>query len=186
MNKPNGYDAAEAREGGFRQPAAGPVILGVTRVYVQKNKNQEDQLVLFLDIAAGPFKNFFRQQSERFNADRYLRFYQNVEGESLSHFKGVITAFEESNVGFKFDWNEETLVHKKIGGNLREEEFMRRDNSIGTNLRVAYLCSIRSVEAGEHKVQPVKKLVQKQDLSGFDAPPPDDFNQVPPQENLPF
>jgi hypothetical protein len=180
MKKPDGYDQSEAKDGVFKRPSAGPCILGVTNATTQKNKNQEQQLVLFLDIAEGEFKNFYRQQGERFNKKQYLRFYQNTEGKSLPHFKGIVLAFEESNQGFKFDFDESTLVKRRIGANLREEEYVRtKDGAIGTNLRVAYLCSVRSVVEGKHKVLPIKKLARQEpgDDDEFEPPPQDEFDQ---------
>lgn len=178
MRKPEHYDEAEAIKGGFREPSAGPCILWIVKANVQKNKNGEQQLVLFLDIAEAEFKNFYRRQTERFNKNRYLRFWQNTEGKSLPHFKGLIKSIEEGNPGYTFDFNEATLLHKKIGGNLREEEYLRTDGTVGTSLRVAYLCSIRSVLAGEYKVLPVKKLQNSQQREpGIDDIPPEDYNQ---------
>ena len=179
MRKPNGYDQSEAIEGGIKSPKAGPCILGVVNAFIQNNKNSEQQLVLFIDIAEGEFKNYYRRQTDRFNKNRYLRFYQNTEGKGTPYFKGIISAIEESNPGYRFDWNESTLVHKVLGGNLREEEYIRSsDSTIGTVLRVAYLCSKRTILEGGHKVLPVKKIQQKIQLEpDVDDIPPDDFNQ---------
>lgn len=181
MRKPNGYDDSEAIEGGFRSPQAGPCIMGVAKVTTQNNRNGEQQLLLFLDIAEGEFKNFYRRQGERFQNDKYLRFWQNTEGKSLPHFKGLIKSFEESNSRFVFNFDESMLVHKKIGANLREKEYVRSsDGTIGTYLKVAYLCSTRSVLEGKHKVLPVEKLSQQNDQQrepGIDDIPPEDYNQ---------
>jgi len=181
MRKPDNFDDAEAREGGFREPHARPCVLGIVRVNIEI-KSGEQRAIFFLDIAEGEFKNYYRRQSERFNKNRYLRFYQNTEGKGLPYFKGIINAIEEGNDGYKFDWDESTLAHKKIGGNLREEEYIRTsDGTIGTNLRVAYLCSIRSVLAGEHKVLTIKKLAQQQAREpGVDDIPPEDYDQTSP------
>ena len=179
MRKPDGYDRSKAIEGGYRDPEAGPCILGIVNTNIRNNRNGEQQLVLFLDIAEGEFKNHFTRMSKRLNKNCYLRFYQNTEGDSTPHFKGIIAAIERGNQGFQFDWNESTLIKKKIGGNLREEEYLRRDGTVGTALRVAYLCSIETVLAGKHKVLSVKKLPQRgyEREPGVDDIPPDDFNQ---------
>ena len=41
-----------------------------------------------------------------------------------SFFKGFITAVEESNPTFKWDWNEQKLKGQRIGVVLREEEYI--------------------------------------------------------------
>ncbi len=153
------------------------------KVQLGKSKEGESQVIFFFDIAEGELKNFYRRQTERFKKNRFLRVYQNTEGKGLPHFKGIIQAIEEGNPPYKFDFNEAGLLHKKIGANLREEEYYREsDGTIGTSMRVAYLCSIRSVQAGEHKVLPVKKLAQKQNKQPGDdgeESQPYDFDQTP-------
>lgn len=183
MLKPEGYDSSDAVEGGFRKPL-GPQILGVTGVMIQKNKDQQQQLVLQLDIAEGEFKNYYRKKGERDNKNRYLRFYQNTEGKSLPHFKGLVKAFEEGN-NFTFSFNETELLRKKIGGVLREEEYQKNpDSDIIIVTKVAYLCSVRSIEAGEHKPLGLKKLSKNQPIGdmGFDPPPEEHYDQRPPEE----
>ena len=191
MRKPDGFEDSEAREGGFKQPAPGPCILKVENATIQfAEKDNTQVLYLRLDIAEGPFKGFYQRQSEQFNNDRLLRFYQGTEGKSLPHFKGIILAFEEGNAPFKFQWNEGDLVGKKIGANLREHEwFSVKKQEIIPILKVEYLCSIRSVMAGEHKAMSIKKLKAQpgtQGDMGFSDPPPNDFDQRQPEENLPF
>jgi hypothetical protein len=189
MHKPEGYDGSDAREGGFREPAAGPCVLGIINAAAEVSSHGNAQLVFHLDIAEGTFKNHFRARGERFNGNFYMRHYQGTEGKSLPYFKGLIKAIEESNPGYKFDFNEGTLVHKLVGGNLREEEYAKRDGTVGTRLKPAYLCSVDSIRKGGHKVLPIKKLPRAEgpgDDTGFDAPPPDDFDQTPPQDDLPF
>ncbi|MFA5714969.1 MAG: hypothetical protein WC998_04480 [Candidatus Paceibacterota bacterium] len=171
FRKPAGYDDAEAVSGGFQEPKAGPCVLGIVHAEVNI-KDGEQQLVLQLDIAAGPFKNYYSKQSKRFDKNRLLRVWQNVEGKGTPYFKGLIKAIEESNEGFtfRFEDGEQVLEKKLVGGNLREEEYMKSDGvTVGTSLRVGYLCSIGSIERGEHKVMLVKKLKVQTD----------DYNQAP-------
>ena len=190
MRKPDGFDSAEAKEGGFREPAAGPCILGIVRAVAGNSDKGNPQLIFDLDIAEGAFKNHYREKGEKFNGNYYLKHWQGTEGNGLPFFKGLIKAIEESNPGFVFDFNEELLSHKLIGANLREEEYIKKsDNSIGTRLKPAYLCSVQSIREGRYKVLPIKRLVHKDvpegDL-GFGEPPPEDFDQTPPKTNLPF
>jgi len=189
MRKPDGFDNSPTREGGFKQPPAGPCVLGIVRATVENSSHGNQQIILFLDIAEGPFKNFFRGTGERFGRDAYMRHYQGTEGKSLPFFKGLIKAIEESNPPFKFDFNEGLLSRKLIGGNLREEEYAKKDGTVGIRLRPAYLCSVQSIREGGHKVQPVKKLAVSRepgDDADFAPPPPDNFDQTPPQDDLPF
>jgi hypothetical protein len=38
-------------------------------------------------------------------------------------FKGMVTAFEKSNPGYVWDWNENSLVNKQVGILFRNEEW---------------------------------------------------------------
>lgn len=158
MLKPIGYDTAEVTLPGIRLPKAGPVILGIKTAVVDVGRNNYEYLLLFLDIAEGPFKNFYREQSERWNRRRYLRHFQSTGGAATPYFKGFISAVESSNPGYTFHFDEKSLVGKKIGGNLRDTEYRRRDGTIGMALRVAYLCSVISIKAGEHRALAPKRL----------------------------
>jgi hypothetical protein len=189
MHKPEGFDSADTREGGFREPPAGPCIMGIVRAVAGKSNNQNDQLVFDLDIAEGAFKNHYREKGVKFNGNFYLRHYQGTDGKSLPYFKGLIKAIEESNPGYKFDFNEGALSRKLIGANLREEEYVKKsDGSIATRLKPAYLCSVESIRKGGHKVLPLKKLPKHEPGvdEEFAPPPPDEFDQRPPQDDLLF
>jgi hypothetical protein len=187
MRKPDGYDGAEAKNAGFREPVAGPCILGIIRATAGKSDNGNPQLTIELDIADGPFKNFYREKSERFNQSWYLKHWQGTEGKSIPYFKGLIVAIEESNPGYKFDFNEATLSRKLIGGNLREEEYAKKDGSIGVRMKIAYLCSLQSVTTGGHKVLPTKKLVSAASREpGVDDIPPENYDQRQPEGPMPF
>jgi hypothetical protein len=186
MRKPDGYDAAEARETGFREPPAGPYILGIVRAVSQKSAKQNEQIILELDIAEGSFKNHFRKKGEKFNGNFYLKHYQNTEGLGLPFFKGMICEIEKSNPGYVFDFNEATLSRKLIGANLREEQYLKRSGETGANLKAVYLCSVQSIREGGHKVYPPKLLEPRTPGDDFEPPPPDNFNQTSPKDDLPF
>ena len=167
LNKPAGYDSAEAIEGGFREPKPGPCILGVVKCDLEEKTDLEtnqryQQLAFQLDIASGPLKNYYSMQGKKFQKNRLLRVWQKIDGDSLPHFKGLIGAFERSNPGFKFEFDEKSLEKKLIGANLRAEEYDKNgDIVISPFLKVAYLCSVESANNGEHRVLPVKKLKHK-------------------------
>lgn len=186
MRIPQGYDVSEARESGFREPKAGPCVLIIERMIVEI-KNGEQRAIFYLDIADGEFSGHFKKLSEKFDKNRLLRYYQNTEGKGTPYFKGIMKAIENEN-SFTFDWDESKLHGKRVGGNLREEEYMNRDGGIATALRVAYLCSIRSVMNGEHKVLPVKKLrlEAEEPEYNYDQRRPDE-DELPHSDNdLPF
>lgn len=175
MNKPNGYDAAQATtfEGGG-MPLPGAYVLGIISAECKESRSGNEMLVLSLDIVEGQYKNNYRNLGERLKKDCLLKHYRVTDTEqSLPYFKGDIKAIEESNPGFKFNFDEKTLRGKYVGGMLREEEYEKSDGTIATVLKIAFLCSVEKVKSGT-LVTPKKKefdgYVPHQSTSTDDLP----------------
>jgi hypothetical protein len=84
-------------------------------------------------------------------------YYQTVKESDLRYFKGFITAIEQSNTGFKWDWDEKKLVGKLFGGIFGEEEFTGNDGEVKTSVKCRYAASISKIKEGV-KIPEVKKL----------------------------
>lgn len=150
MQKPDGYDGAQAATGGQRpKPPAGGHVLGVVRVEETKSRDGEEMIVLYLDIARGEFKNYYRELGERLKKDVFLRYYQLTQSKkSIPFLKGMIQSFEKSNPGFDWQWEAQALTRRLVGANLREEEYENKEGKRGLGLKIVHLCSIESVDAG--------------------------------------
>jgi hypothetical protein len=150
MEKPVGYDDTPAKQGGvFENPEAGGYVLGIVNAEMSKTKEaQKNMLILSLDIAEGKFKNFYRELSLKLEKDCYLKNYLVCEGDNVPFFKGAITSIEHSNTGFKFNFDEKTLVKKLVGANLREEEYINGKGETKTILKIAYMCGVDTVKKG--------------------------------------
>ena len=138
MKKFNGYDEIKAYQEKERLPRG---------AYILKILNAEEVtnsfgtvLVFSFDIAEGEFKDFYRQDyNNQFQEDKkwkgtYRLFEPREDGSqrdawTKSKFKGVMTAFEESNPGYHFDWDEKKLVGKLIGGLFINKEWEMGDRS---------------------------------------------------------
>lgn len=82
--------------------------------------------------------------------------YYSLKEENYGMLKGMITAVENSNSGFKFDMDETKLAGKKIAGVFGWEEYEKQDGSIGVATK---LVQIRSLDKlNEIKIPRVKKL----------------------------
>ena len=93
------------------------------------NHNQETGKNTFkvaVDIATGEYNDYFKRRFDNNtnpdkkwdnNAVRYLAY----EGDNVAYFKGFITCIENSNVGYKWDWDETKLKGKKICGVFQYE-----------------------------------------------------------------
>ena len=104
-----------------------------------------------VDIASGEYKDYFlkRYQSNTTpdkkwdnNAVRYLAF----EGDNVSYFKGFITCVENSNNGYKWDWDETKLAGKKICGVFQYEEYENQEGKHGVKVRLNKFRSLDKIK----------------------------------------
>ena len=108
------------------------------------NHNEQsgkDTFKVSVDIASGEFKDYFRKMYENDtridrkwnnNAVRYLAY----QGDNASYFKGFLTSVENSNPGYKWDWDESKLKGKKICGVFQYEEYEKQDGTKGVKVRL--------------------------------------------------
>ena len=184
MQKPQGYETAEVREyQGFNSPAPGAYILGIVSAEATQSKSGNDMLVLSLDIADGEFKGHYRRKQEQFGGSKLLKHRRVTSTEtSLPYFKGDIKAIEESNNGFKFDFDESKLRGKFVGGMLGEKEFEGRDGEIATTLEVSFLCSVEKVRRGDLAIPKIKRLDGSKTAANYSGHEPVQMTE----EDLPF
>ena len=109
-----------------------------------ENHNEQSgktTLKVMVDIASGEYKDYFKKRYDSNtaidrrwdnNATKYLAF----EGENTSFFKGFITIVENSNVGYKWNWEESTLRDKKLVGVFQYEEYEKQDGTRGIKVRL--------------------------------------------------
>ena len=108
------------------------------------NHNEEtgkNTLKISIDIASGEYKDYFLKAYEtdtrvdrkwNNNAVRYIAY----EGDNVAFFKGFITIVENSNVGYKWNWEESTLKGKKLVGVFQYEEYEKQDGTRGIKVRL--------------------------------------------------
>lgn len=163
MIKPTGYDETQAFTGESMTLPPGGYVCKIIAAKEEKSKRGASMLVIAFDICEGQYDDFYGSKHaaviERNPAAKWPGvFYQLTEGASLPYFKGMITAIEESNPGYKWNWDEKTLTGKKFGGVFGREEFETQD---GRLLMVTKLFYIRSVEAVRKGVEaPADKLLE--------------------------
>ena len=115
-----------------------------------ENHNEQSgktTLKVMVDIASGEYKDYFKKRYDSNtaidrkwdnNATKYLAF----EGENTSFFKGFITIVENSNVGYKWTWEESTLRDKKLVGVFQYEEYEKQDGTKGIKVRLTKFRSL--------------------------------------------
>ena len=114
------------------------------------NHNEEtgkNTLKISIDIASGEYKDYFLKAYEtdtrvdrkwNNNAIRYIAY----EGDNVAFFKGFITTVENSNVGYKWNWEESTLKGKKVCGVFQYEEYEKQDGTKGIKVRLSKFRSL--------------------------------------------
>ena len=129
-----------------------------------------------VDIANGEFKDYFKKRYDANtnedkkwdnNAVRYLAY----EGDNASYFKGFITCVENSNVGYKWDWDEKTLKGKKICGVFQYEEYEKQDGSRAVKVRLNKFRSLDKMKEAKENLSDSVKLLSGSYMSI------DDYNE---------
>lgn len=128
-----------------------------------------------VDIANGEFKDYFKKRFDANtnedkkwdnNAVRYLAY----EGDNVAYFKGFITCVENSNPGYKWNWDETTLKGKKICGVFQYEEYEKQDGTRNVKVRLNKFRSMDKIK--EVEVSDSVRLLDGSYLSI------DDYNEV--------
>ena len=130
-----------------------------------ENHNEQSgktTLKVMVDIASGEYKDYFKKRYDSNiaidrkwdnNATKYLAF----EGENTSYFKGFITTVENSNVGYKWNWDETTLRDKKVVGVFQYEQYEKQDGTRGIKVRLTKFRSLDKL--GEIEVSDSIKML---------------------------
>lgn len=170
MQKPGNWDNTQAKTSGFTNLEPGPQILGIVAVVGTISKSNSEMLVLSLDIAHGEFKNHYSKMSNRLEKECYLKMYMSTSETGLPFFKGNIEIIEKCNKGYKWNWDENSLRGKFIGGNLRNEEYVNQTSGeVKEILKIDSFCTIEDIRDGKIKTLDTKKLPKQTSSYGESA-----------------
>lgn len=201
INKPSNWDSVTALSE-YQKLPVGAYVCTIKQAVTQKNDYGE-QLCVLIDISAGEWagyyqENFDRNQREDKKWKGVLRLWVPKDDGSdkdewtKSILKGFVTAVEESNRGFVWNWDERTLVKKEIGVLFRNEEWEWNGKS-GWTARPFRAISVDSVEDGSYTIPKDKPLRNKTeavpDYTGYASPatPAPEFSMLEDEDaQLPF
>ena len=150
------------------------------------NHNEQsgkDTFKVSVDIASGEYKDYFQKMYEadtridrkwNNNAVRYLAF----TGDNVAYFKGFLTVIENSNIGYKWDWDETKLKGKKVCGVFQYEEYEKQDGTKGVKVRLSKFRSLDKMK--DIEVSDNVKLLNGSYMSI------DDYNERKEESNDPF
>lgn len=179
MERINGWDTVEAK--GMEDFKILPIgayecIIKDARIHTNK-ENGKETLKVSVDIVSGEYKDYFQKRYDNNtnkdkkwdnNAVKYLAF----QSENVSYFKGFITCVENSNVGYKWNWDETSLKNKKICGIFQYEEYEKLDGSKAVKVR---LNKFRSLDKMKEAIENLSDSVRLLNGSYMSI---DDYNET--------
>ena len=198
MKKLNGYEAAQTYSDQERLPVGG-YVLKILDVKYQEN-SWGDVIILSFDIEEGEHKGFYAanyraqtQEDKKWKGTYRLRVPKDDGSEqdnwTMRRFKTVISNFEESNQGYHWNWDEQTLKGKLIGAlfNNKEYSFNGREGFF-TNCHS--LVTVEKIRSGKFEIPADTLLKDKpapKNMAGA-TPDADGFMNIPDgiDEDLPF
>jgi hypothetical protein len=161
IKKPENYDNV-----GIKQvlEAGGYVLKIVKTEYVPS----KEYVRLFVDIAEGPFANYFANRTYNgewsLDAIKYLSL-KNTEG-AIKALKSDVTAIENSN-NFTWDWEEKSLVGKLVGGVFGKIQYQANDGTLKFKVKLDRLRSVDKIRSGDFIV-PEPKLLDLSETGSAD------------------
>lgn len=193
IKKPNAWDEVSVFEDRPKLPA-GAYICKIKKA-VQQSNPYGNQLCVLFDISDGEFKDYYSNEFKTNLAEdkKYkgvLKVWLPTDDGSdkdkttISKLKGFIKSVEDSNVGFSWDWNEDSLKGRSIGILMRNEEWEFNGKS-GWTVRPFIALSTGRVEAGNYTIPADKALANK--TADVPVAPAEVFSQTDNSDGeLPF
>lgn len=144
-----------------KRVTAGVYICRITKV---EDYPDREYLKVFYDIIEGEFAGYYEKTRSEHPDWLWMGAYvKSYKPTALPMFKRFCSAVSKSNAGFVFDGNinsdERTLVGKKIGLVLGEEEYYANDGNKRTRTYVAREFPVD--QADSQKVPELKALIEE-------------------------
>lgn len=181
------YNNTQAFDGEYETLPTGGHIMTIVGTKID-SYDWGDMLILAIDIAEGEHKGFYQRQYDRRKQDnpnaKWAGTYRqgipkddgsDKDNKTKGFFKGMITCIEKSNPGYTWNWDEKSLVGKKIGGVFGQEEFRGDDGQVRLATKCMYLRTIDAINRGVEAPK-VKRL---QETAKQQFPEPDNDTTLP-------
>lgn len=178
INRPKNWD--DVREFSDRPKLpVGAYVCKVKRAVVQ-SMDYGDQLCVLFDIVDGEYAGFYQddfdanQQQDKKWKGVLRQFIPKDDGSEKDEwtkraFKGMVTAFENSNRGFVWNWNEKELAGKEVGIIFRNEEW-EYNGKTGWTVRPFRATSVDNVADGNYTLPKDKPLKSRSVENYAEAP----------------
>lgn len=164
MEKPKNWDSVQANTGDYESLKLGAHEVVIKDAYEYTGMTGNKSLKVEVDIAGNDEqKGFFQKQydnntlSERKWPSAGCKYISLKEDDTcVAMFKGFTTVVENSNQGYKWNFDEKSLIGKKLCAVFGLEEYEKQDGSIGTATKLVQFRSLDKLN--EIKIPKVKLL----------------------------
>lgn len=165
MKPINGFTATEATR--QEKIPAGGYVVKVLDAQVE-TYSWGQRLVVSYDIAEGPYKDYYRND---YNGNQYPekrwrgKYRATIPNEQSQYYGGELRtmqnlawALEQSNPGYKWDFDESKLRGKSLGILVREQEFLTNDGRKVWGTRAYTVTSVAKIHSEDYKIPSPKAL----------------------------
>lgn len=160
MKRIENYDNVQASSGEFARPTAGGYVCKIIDVedVPMNEQGKGDYLIIKYDISFGDFKDYYKEQFDKWGGNWNASFIRSYKEKALGMFKHFTNCIEKSNAGYVWDWNEKGLIGKFVGLVFGEEEYKNSSGDIKTKLVVNQIKTVEEIQKGDFKIPTLKKL----------------------------
>jgi hypothetical protein len=156
-------DNFEAREMSTKvpYPPAGAYIGRILGVKLEDGRNGDQVITLQVDVTEGDYTGHYHRMLEHdraagFSTVRYTGQYRlTAPGKDNPYydsrdraFRSDIWAVEQSNPGYKWDWDENSLLKKNVGFVVRDAEFINDRGELNAYTEIGCLTPVDKVRKG--------------------------------------
>lgn len=193
MKQFNKYERKEQVEFELLPKGAYVIKLLSVKEEFPKDKNTS-YLKMAFDIAEGEYKDFYKRAFENNTKEDkkwpndaviYLTVpTDNSEQWLIDNFNKFMTAVEDSNKDYHWNWDENTLKDKLVGAkfNIEQSEF---DGKIYDHTKAKWFIAAQKVRDGKFGKLPQDKLLTNTHSTSSSSPANDGFVPIPAEE-IPF
>lgn len=192
MKQFKGYGRKEQYE--YEALPKGAYVIKFLSVKEEANKSGNGtHLKIAFDIAEGDYKGFYKsafendtREDKKWPSDGTLRITapeDDSEQWIVDNFNKFMTAVEDSNENYHWNWNEATLKDKVVGAKFCIEQ-TEYDGKIWDHTKAKWFIAADRVRSGKFGKLPNDKLISTKTESGSDG-----FVNIPDNvtdEELPF
>ena len=192
ITKPNGYDEMQVYEAQERLPIGG-YVLKILKTKIE-TYSWGQVLVLMIDVAEGEHAGFYKknfdaqQQDKKWKGTYRINLPKNDGSEidewNIKKLKSSMTAVEASNEGYVWNWDENSLVGKQVGGLFGNKEYeYNRQKGFYTDCRA--FCSVERIRTGNFNIPSDKLLSGNANTNTGNIDLPEGFQAIK-DDDIPF